>query len=239
MTRRFFKNFIGDTGTKNLITRQIWVKNTLLALEPGSRILDAGAGECQYKQYCTHLNYVSQDFNDYKGDGNGAGLQTGDWDTSSIDIVSDIISIPEKDNSFDVIFCTEVFEHIPDPILAIKEFYRLLRPGGKLIITAPFISLTHFAPYHYSSGFNKYFYEWHLTRNGFDINEITLNGDYSEYVAQELRRVQNIYKKSPLYVKICIALILRFININKKTVDTSELGCFGFHVTATKRSSLQ
>lgn len=176
---------------------------------------------------------MSQDFNEYKGDGNGAGIQTGEWDTSSIDIVSDIIAIPEKDESFDAIFCTEVFEHIPDPLLAIKEFKRLLKRGGKLIITAPFNSLTHFAPYHYSSGFNKYFYEWHLTQNGFEINEMSLNGDYSEYVAQEVRRLQTVYGKSPLYVKICCALILRFINI-KKSVDTSDLGCFGFHVTATK-----
>jgi ubiquinone/menaquinone biosynthesis C-methylase UbiE len=235
MIRSLIKKFIGDVGTRNLITRQHWVKDTLLALPAGSRILDAGAGECQYKQYCSHLNYVSQDFNEYKGDGNGAGIQTGKWDTSSIDIVSDIISIPEADQSFDVIFCTEVFEHIPDPLLAIKEFNRLLKPGGKLIITAPFNSLTHFAPYHYSSGFNKYFYEWHLTRNGFEINEITLNGDYSEYLAQEIRRVQSIYGKCPLYIKICCALMLRFITINKKSVDTSDLGCFGFHVTATKR----
>lgn len=235
MIRNLIKNFVGDVGTKNLITRQLWVKDTLLALPPGSRILDAGAGECQYKQYCTHLNYVSQDFNEYKGDGNGAGIQTGEWDTSSIDIVSDIISIPEADQSFDVIFCTEVFEHIPDPLLAIKEFNRLLKHGGKLIITAPFNSLTHFAPYHYSSGFNKYFYEWHLTRNGFEINEMSLNGDYSEYVAQEIRRVQSIYGKCPLYIKICCALMLRFIGINKRSVNTSDLGCFGFHVTATKR----
>jgi ubiquinone/menaquinone biosynthesis C-methylase UbiE len=235
MIRNLIKNFIGDVGTKNLITRQLWVKDTLLALPAGSRILDAGAGECQYKQYCTHLNYVSQDFNEYKGDGNGAGIQTGEWDTSSIDIVSDIISIPEADQSFDVIFCTEVFEHIPDPLLAIKEFNRLLKPGGKLIITAPFNSLTHFAPYHYASGFNKYFFEWHLTRNGFEINEMSLNGDYSEYAAQEIRRVQSIFGKCPLYIKICCALILRFISKNKRLVDTSGLGCFGFHVTATKR----
>ena len=235
MFKKIIRNFIGDAGTKNLTDRQLWVKNTLSSVSKGSRILDAGAGECQYKKYCTHLNYVSQDFNEYKGDGNGAGIQTGVWDTTSIDIVSDIISIPEPDQSFDAIFCTEVFEHIPDPILAIKEFNRLLKPGGKLIVTAPFNSLTHFAPYHFSTGFNKYYYDWHLTQNGFKIDEMSLNGDYSEYVAQEVRRVLTVYGKSPIYIRICAALILRFININKKSVNTSELGCFGFHVTATKQ----
>jgi ubiquinone/menaquinone biosynthesis C-methylase UbiE len=232
--RQLIKKLVGRSGTNNLIDRQMWVKNALSEIPAGSRILDAGAGECQYKQYCTHLNYVSQDFNEYKGDGNGSGIQTGEWDTSSIDIVSDIISIPEPNQSFDAIFCTEVFEHIPDPISAIKEFYRLLKPGGILIVTAPFNSLTHFAPYHYYSGFNKYFYDWHLTKNGFKVSEVSLNGDYSEYIAQEIRRVQTIYNKTPFYIKICVALMLRFININKMKVNTSELGCFGFHIKAIK-----
>lgn len=235
MIKKIIKKFVGDTGTKNLIDRQNWVETALLNLPKGSRLLDAGAGESQYRKHCDHLVYVSQDFNEYTGDGNCKGLQTGVWDTTSIDIVSDIINIPEPNSSFDAILCTEVFEHIPDPIAAIKEFNRLLKPGGKLIITAPFNSLTHFAPYHYSSGFNKYFYEWHLTQNGFEIDEMSLNGDYSEYVAQEIRRVQTVYGTPPLYIKICAALLLRFININKKSVNTSELGCFGFHVTATKQ----
>ena len=69
----------------------------------GKRLLDAGAGECKYKPFCTHLKYVSQDFCQYTGEGNSKGLQMGKWDTSHIDIVSDITNIPEPDASFDVI----------------------------------------------------------------------------------------------------------------------------------------
>lgn len=234
MIKNIIKNFIGDSGTNNLIIRQLWVKDKLLSLPTGSRILDAGAGECQYKQYCTHLNYVSQDFNQYNGEGNGSGIQTGNWDTSSIDIVSDITSIPEPDESFDSILCTEVFEHIPDPILALKEFHRLLKFNAEIIITAPFCSLTHFAPYHYYSGFNKYFYEYHLNKIGYKIIEISLNGDYSEYLAQEIRRLETIYDKAPLYIRFCIAILLRFIKVNRQLKDTSELCCFGFHIRAIK-----
>lgn len=235
MIKKLIKNYIGDAGTKNLIDRDLWVKTALSKLSDGDRILDAGAGEQRYQSYCSHLNYISQDFCQYTGIGNKQGLQPETWDISRIDIISDIIAIPEPDASFDAILCTEVFEHIPDPIAALNEFHRLLRPGGKLILSAPFCSLTHFAPYHYYSGFNKYFYEWHLTHNGFEIDEMSLNGDYSEYVAQEIRRVLTVYGKSPLYIRICAALMLRFIKINKKLVNTSELGCFGFHVTATKQ----
>ena len=103
MIKKIIKNFIGDAGTRNLIDRQLWVKEALQNLPKGARLLDAGAGEQQYKQYCSHLNYVSQDFCEYEGEGNKHGLQTGTWDVSKIDIVSDINNIPEPDASFDSI----------------------------------------------------------------------------------------------------------------------------------------
>lgn len=42
-----------------------------------------------------------------------------------------------KDNTFDAVLMIEVLEHIPDDKKAIKEAYRVLKPSGKLIITAP------------------------------------------------------------------------------------------------------
>lgn len=165
-------------GTNNEATRKEWLKNTLESIPSGLRILDAGAGELANKKYCSHLDYVSQDFCQYEGKGDSKGLQTGSWDTKQIDIVGDITNIPAEDASFDVILCTEVFEHLPNPVEALKEFNRLLKKGGILILTAPFCSLTHFAPYHYSSGFNSYFYEYHLQNLGFRLEEITKNGNF-------------------------------------------------------------
>jgi len=121
-------------------------------------------------------------------------MQTGKWNISGIDIIGDIASIPEADGSFDVIMCTEVFENFPDPILAIKEFQRLLKKDGMLIITVPFCSLTHFAPYHFSTGFNRHFYEHHLNHFGFEVTEMTTNGNYFEYIAQEIWRLNYMQK---------------------------------------------
>ena len=210
--RKYIIEFIGDAGLNNLTNRQFWVQKALRNVPEGSRILDAGAGEQQYRQYCSHLNYVSQDFCEYDGDGNKKGLQTGAWDISQINIISDIIAIPEPNASFDAILCTEVLEHIPDPIAALREFQRLLRPGGSLILTAPFASLTHFAPYHFCTGFNKYFYENHLPKIGFSIEELSANGNYSSFISQELIRITTYFGKTPLYAKVCIAILLRFIN---------------------------
>ncbi len=108
-------------------------------------------------------------------------MQTGTWDNSKIDIVSDITSIPRPDQSYDAIMCTEVFEHIPDPKAALLEFNRLLKKGGYLLMTAPFSSLTHFAPYHFATGFNRYFYEHHLGNLGFEILDLQMNGNFLKW----------------------------------------------------------
>jgi SAM-dependent methyltransferase len=181
-------------GTLNAATRDAWVAKVLTEMAPGARLLDAGAGECQYKKHCGHLQYVAQDNAVYDGKGH-TGLQTGSWDFSKINIVSDILDIPEPDASFDAVLCTEVLEHLPDPIRALDEMARLLRPGGMFIITAPFWSLTHFAPYHYATGFNRYFYEYHLGRLGFDIIDMIPNGNFFECIGQEVRRISDMSQR--------------------------------------------
>ncbi|MBK8842631.1 MAG: class I SAM-dependent methyltransferase [Saprospiraceae bacterium] len=143
------KNIMNSIGRSNLANREKWLEEILRKIPKGLTILDAGAGELRYKKFCSHLNYVSQDFGEYNGNGDGFGMQTGEWDQTRIDILCDIINIPVMDNSYDAIMCIEVFEHLPDPVKAINEFSRILKPNGYLIITAPLSSLTHFAPFHF------------------------------------------------------------------------------------------
>lgn len=227
-------------GEKNASNRDKWVEDVLRSLPAGIKILDAGAGECQYRQHCRHLTYVSQDFSKYDGLGNNSGLQTQKWDTSFIDIVSDIVAIPAPDGDFDAILCTEVLEHLPDPGLAIREFARLLKIDGQLIITAPFVSFTHFAPYHFATGFNKYYYFHHLTKNGFGDIQITENGNYFEFVAQELRRISSMSKtycgkEIGLFTELSITFLLFALDrMSKNDRGSKELSNFGLHVTARK-----
>jgi SAM-dependent methyltransferase len=185
------------------------------------------------------VNASLKDFAQYEGTGD-TGLQTGTWDNSKIDIVSDITSIPRPDQSYDAIMCTEVFEHIPDPKAALLEFNRLLKKGGYLLMTAPFSSLTHFAPYHFATGFNRYFYEHHLGNLGFEILDLQMNGNFFEVVAQELRRVKyvgNRYsRKLSLLDKIFIHLpLLALKKLSKADRGSQELLCFGIHVFARKK----
>ena len=241
----FIKKIIGiegvtKVGTLNESNRVAWLEKTLTNIPAGKRLLDAGAGEQQFKRFCKHLNYVSQDFAQYKPAELETGLQMPKWDYGKLDIISDIASIPEPDGSFDVILCTEVFEHIINPLEAVREFSRLLKKDGVLIITAPFCSLTHFAPYHFYTGFNKYFYETAFLKNGFETIEIAANGNYFEYTAQEINRLPQIAsayakgaisKKERVAVKIVLKMLERFSTVNN---NSEELLNYGFQVVAKK-----
>lgn len=227
-------------GTHNETGRVSWLRKTLEQIPESSRILDAGAGEQKFRKFCSHLNYVAQDFAKYDGKGDNRGLQTGIWDQTKLDIVSDITSIPEPPGSFDAIMCIEVLEHLSEPVTAIKEFKRLLRPGGILILTAPFCSLTHFAPYHFYTGFNRYFYEKHLPSCGFAIDELVENGNYFEWMSQEVRRIPSVAVKyaqiqptilESLAMRLLLGMLSRF---SAKESGSSELLHYGCMVKSTK-----
>lgn len=49
----------------------------------------------------------------------------------------DITNIQFEDNSFDVIYCSHVLEHVPEDVKAMKEFYRVLKPGGWAMLQVP------------------------------------------------------------------------------------------------------
>jgi ubiquinone/menaquinone biosynthesis C-methylase UbiE len=226
---------------RNEQARYDWVKAQLSKLPEGARILDAGAGEQQYRPLCSHLNYVSQDFAQYKPESDPTGLQMQQWNYPQLDIVCDIVSIPEKDESFDAVLCTEVLEHVPDPVKAIHEMSRLLRKGGMLILTAPFCSLTHFAPFHFSTGFSKYYYEHHLREAGLEIREMDINGNYFAWLNQELGRLPEVMKKysgnEPGRLDYHAVSRVRKMLEKAENEDkgSEELLSFGIHVKAEKK----
>lgn len=228
-----------QVGTTNESNRVQWIEATLKKIPAGLKILDAGAGECQFKKFCGHLNYVAQDFGQYTGEGE-VGLQTGTWDNSHLDIVSDITAIPVPDATFDAVMCTEVLEHVPDPVAALKELNRVLKPGGYLLITAPFASLTHFAPFHFASGLSSFFYKHHLGLMGYDILDLQENGNYFEYIGQEVRRIKRVAKEYSsgygIIDKIATHLLLwRLQSLSKRSKRSEELLAYGIHVFARKK----
>jgi len=59
------------------------------------------------------------------------------------DVVGDIHRMPFADNSLDAILCLAVLEHVENPILAVAEMHRTLKPGGYCLIYVPFLFYYH------------------------------------------------------------------------------------------------
>ncbi len=62
---------------------------------------------------------------------------TTDLESPLADVKADICNLPFEDNSYDIIFCNHVLEHIPDDTKAMQELYRVLKKGGVGIFQIP------------------------------------------------------------------------------------------------------
>ena len=74
-----------------------------------------------------------------------------------------------NDDSIDMILCTEVLEHVPEPIKAVKEMSRLLKPGGYAFLSMPFGGALHNLPYHYQAGLTHVWFQKQAEDFGFEI----------------------------------------------------------------------
>ncbi len=233
-----YVNAFGDF--RNSQVRDEWVIDKLLHIPAGKILLDAGAGQQRYKAYCSHLKYIAQDFGKYVPNEVDTGLQLDVWEYAGLNITCDIIDMPLDDESVDVILCTEVFEHLVNPMLALQEFSRILRSGGVMILTAPFCCLTHMAPYFYYNGFSEYWYQKNLEENGFRIKEFMHNGNYFKYISQELFRVNMMAERycnaglSSEEMETIIKSMDIMARLSNEDNGSNETLCFGNMVMAEK-----
>lgn len=65
-------------------------------------------------------------------------LVTTDLSAPHVDLLLDITRIDQPEQSFDLILCSHVMEHVPNDHAALSELYRILRPGGQLLVQVPF-----------------------------------------------------------------------------------------------------
>jgi SAM-dependent methyltransferase len=70
-------------------------------------------------------------------------------DVSAVDVMASADALPFDDASFDCVICTEVLEHCPDPGRTLAEVSRVLRPGGRVFLTTPFLRPLHEMPHDY------------------------------------------------------------------------------------------
>lgn len=163
----------------NAYNRHRWMAKMAKTVPAGSDVLDAGAGTGPYRNFFSHCNYKSQDFcQEHSTEGK----------YTEMDYVCDIANIPVPDESFDVVICSEVLEHVPEPIKAIQEFSRILRQGGRLLLTAPLGCGLHQEPYIYYGGYTPFWYQRFLPMYGFEDLKILPNCGFFKHYAQQSRR---------------------------------------------------
>ena len=223
----------------NLYNRDKWVKEQSQHVPEGSNILDVGSGSAPYRNLFSHCEYKTHDFAQLSDE-----QLRGYNGYNKIDYVSDISNIPVKSNSFDFILCTEVIEHVPDPIAAIKEISRVLKQGGTLLITAPLGSGLHQEPYHFYGGYTPYFYEKVLTDFGFTQIEVIPNrGFYSLFSQEQIRfvrrlapwrKLKNIFFLPVWLIYFVLAIFMPWISPVLDKLDTDKDFTVGYHVKAIK-----
>lgn len=232
-----------DLFAFNLRNRDRWVAVHAAQVPAGARVLDAGAGSSPYRGLFAHCIYETQDFAQLTG----AQLRHGGY--GPIDYVCDMTAIPVPDASFDVVLCTEVLEHHPEPIKVVGELSRVLRSGGTLLLTAPLGSGIHQEPYHFYGGYTPYWYRRFLGQAGFGALEIAGNGGTLRHFAQEAIRFAQMTRPfggmlpvsvsllwAPLWLLLLPVLVL-VIPLAARLLDrfdTEQRFTVGYHVRATR-----
>ena len=107
--------------------------------------------------------------------------------------------------------------------------------------------MTHFAPYHFYTGFTRYFYEHYLPQFGFEIAERQPSGSYFDYIAQEIRRLPEVgtryggrRSRSPhsLALRAASTVLLRVLQaFADKDTGSAELLYYGTHLLAIKKAA--
>jgi SAM-dependent methyltransferase len=102
------------------------------------------------------------------------------------DVGADVQALPFRDAVFDAIKATELLEHVPDVARALGECRRVLRPGGHLVITAPFLERLHGDPGDYSRYTRSM---WERLLAAADLKPVTIDeqGGYFTHLAGLLR----------------------------------------------------
>jgi SAM-dependent methyltransferase len=95
------------------------LRRVAATLPIADRVLDLGSGQAPYAAFFPHRNYFTADL------------------LTAADVRCEAAHLPFPNESFDLIICTEVLEHVPDPAAALNEMRRTLRSTGALVLSTP------------------------------------------------------------------------------------------------------
>lgn len=143
----------------------------------GNRVLDVGAGDAPYAELFAHTVYVTLDWESSPHEGGRAAAVSASAD-----------AIPLPDASFDVVVLTQVLEHVLRPAVVLGEIARVLRPGGRLLATVPFVWELHEEPHDYWR-FTPYALRALLEDAGLEVTDVQPRSDSLSALAQLMTNV--------------------------------------------------
>lgn len=159
-----FKYKINHDYTTSILTNRLHLDVLLHYATPvymKGRLLDAGCGEKPY----------SLIYRDLVDNAIGVDVKNCIHDQSEVDIFASLDNLPFEDNQFDVVLCTNVIEHVANGEDAFKELSRILKPGGTLILSVPFLYPLHEAPYDFHR-YTKYGLEHMISKYGLKMEHL-------------------------------------------------------------------
>ena len=164
----------------------------------GQRVLDVGCGRGQYRAYFNEHRYESCDRED------------GFFADDGADFTANIMkAIPRPAASYDAALLTEVLEHVPCPVTALRNVARILRPRGLLFISVPQAAGDHEQPEHYFN-FTQWGLEFVLKQAEFEIvDHFRLDG-MGKYVGNRIAKFGMIlYAQMSGISRVVIGIPLR------------------------------
>ncbi len=179
------------------------------------RLLDVGCGIMPYreiilKEGANVASYTGLDFESALDEEYALGKPDLFWK-------GDVI--PLESNSVDTILATEFFEHSPSPEAVMLEMKRVLKPGGLLFFTVPFLWNLHLVPYD-EYRYTPFSLNRHLQNSGFDNIDLTPLGGWDASLAQMLgiwmQRRPMTERKRKWLSKFIIPIMQKLISYDTK-----------------------
>lgn len=141
----------------------------------GGPLLDIGCGTMPYRDSAPSVH-----------DWDGLDLHRRTPDVRYEASMTDMAEVP--DGQYQYALCSEVLEHVPQPTVALSEAYRILQPGGQLILTVPFLSRLHEEPHDYFR-YTQYGLRTMLEEAGFEVDTIEATTSLAGFLAHQLSSV--------------------------------------------------